>query len=212
MHVAAVCLAAAIGAAHAHDGGDGPSRAVGVRSLVQSPPDYEALRVSPYADTPDRIVTEMLKLASVGPGDYVIDLGSGDGRLVITAVKDFGARGGLGVDINEKLVAYANASAAQAGVADRVKFEQRDLFATDIRSATVVTIYLFPAVLKRVRDKILAEARPGTRVVSHDYPLPGWSVDRVATFAAPEKELTVGKRDAVVFLYTVPERRGAKTQ
>ena len=195
MHVLLAGLVATVGPAHA-----------------ESPVDYDALRVSPYADTPDRIVTEMLRLAQVGPGDYVIDLGSGDGRLVITAVTQFNARGGLGVDIDQKLVAYANASAAHAGVADRVQFVQRDLFATDIRPATVVTIYLFPAVLKRVRDKLLAEARPGTRVVSHDFPLPAWPVDKVATFTAPEKELTVGKRDAVVFLYTVPERQGGATR
>ncbi|MDQ6620494.1 MAG: methyltransferase domain-containing protein [Pseudomonadota bacterium] len=168
--------------------------------------DIEELRVAPYADTPSPIVTEMLKLARVGPGDYVVDLGSGDGRLVITAVKDFGARAGLGVDINERLVAYATASAASSGVADRAKFVTRDLFATDISGATVVTVYLFPAVMGRLRDKLLAELAPGTRVVSHDFPFPRWSVDRVATFAAPEKDDTVGRRDAVVYLYTVPPR------
>jgi len=191
MQLLLACLVAAMGTARA-----------------QTSPDFEAPRVSPYADTPDRIVVEMLKLAQVGPTDYVIDLGSGDGRLVIVAVKDFGARGGLGVDIDEKLVAYANASAAQAGLADRVKFERRDLFDTDVSAASVVTIYLLPGVLGRVRDKLLAEAKPGTRVVSHDYPLPGWTADRIATFAAPEKEITVAKRDAVVFLYTVPPRQG----
>ena len=160
------------------------------------------------ADTPDRLDTEMLKLARVGPGDYLIDRGSGDGRLVITAVKEFGARGGLGVDIDAKLVAYAKASAGEAGVADRATFEQRDLFDTDVSRATVVTIYLLPGILGRVRDKLLAEAQPGTRVVSHGYPLPGWTADRIATFAAPEKELTVAKRDAVVFLFTVPQRQG----
>lgn len=180
--------------------------ASGTGAGAESPPDYEARRVAPYADTPSPIVTEMLKLARVGPNDYVVDLGSGDGRLVITAVKDFGARGGLGVDINDKLVAYANASAAQAGVADRVTFVRQDLFDTDIHAATVVTIYLFPAVMRRLRDKLWAELTPGTRVVSHDFPFPGWSVDRVATFAAPEKNDTVGRRDAVVYLYTVPGR------
>ena len=122
---------------------------------AQSTPDYEALRVAPFADTPDAIVLEMLKLAHVGPGDYVIDLGSGDGRLVITAVKDFRARAGIGVDIDDKLVAYANASAAAAGVADRVSFARGDLFDADVRAATVVTVYLFPAIMKRLRDKLV---------------------------------------------------------
>jgi len=176
---------------------------------AEGPPDDESRRVAPYADTPDAIVTEMLKLANVGPRDYVIDLGSGDGRLVISAVRDFGAHGGLGVDINDKLVAYASASAAQAGVADRVRFVRADLFDTDIRAATVVTVYLFPAVMRRLRDKLWAELAPGTRVVSHDFPFPGWAVERVATFAAPEKNDTVGRRDAVVYLYVVPQRKGA---
>jgi hypothetical protein len=169
--------------------------------------DDDARRVARYAITPDAIVTEMLKLAGVGPNDFVIDLGSGDGRLVIAAVKDFGARRGLGVDINEKLVAYANASAAQDGIADRARFERRDLFDTDVRNATVVTVYLFPAVMRRLRDKLWAELAPGTRVVSHDFPFPGWAAERVATYAAPDKNDTVGRRDAVVYLYIVPAAR-----
>lgn len=173
---------------------------------VAATPDYEALRVAPYAVTPEDIADEMLKLAHVGPGDYVVDLGSGDGRLVIRAVSRFGARGGLGVDINDKLVAYANAWAAEQGVSDRVAFHTRDLFATSVSEATVVTIYLFPKIMARVRDKLLAELAPGARVVSHDFPLPGWRIDRIATFAAPEKNDTTGRRDAVLYLYTVPAR------
>src|SRR4029453_9389039 len=94
-------------------------------------PDAELLRVAPYAVTPDHVVTEMLRLARVGPADFVVDLGSGDGRLVIAAVKEFGARGGFGVDIEPNLLAFANAKAAEARVADRVQFFARDLFATD---------------------------------------------------------------------------------
>ena len=167
----------------------------------------EAARVAPYADTPERVVDEMLKLAHVGASDYVVDLGSGDGRLVIAAVRHFGARGGFGVDINPELVAYANASAEQAGVADRVRFHTRDLFATDVSAATVVTVYLFPSAMARLRDKLIAELAPGTRVVSHDFPFPGWRVDRIATFATPEKQDSVGRGEAVLYLYTVPERR-----
>ena len=167
-------------------------------------PDLEALRVAPVAVTPSHVVVEMLKLARVGPGDFVIDLGSGDGRLVIEAVRQFGAAGGLGVDISEGAVAYANAKAAEAGIADRVRFLREDLFATDVRRASVVTLYLFPTAMPRLRIKLLAELAPGTRVVSHDFPFPGWAVDRVASVPAPEKNDSVGRGDAVLYLYTVP--------
>lgn len=170
-----------------------------------APPEPEAQRVAPYAATPEHVVTEMLKLARVGPADFVVDLGSGDGRLVIAAVKEFGARGGFGVDIDEKLVAFANAKAAEAGVADRVQFFARDLFATDVSAATVVTVYLFPGVMGRVRDKLRAELAPGSRVVSHDFAFPDWRAERVAIFLAPEKRDTVGRSEAVLFLYAVPE-------
>ncbi len=170
--------------------------------------DYEAVRVAPFAVTPWRIVDEMLKMAHVGPGDFVVDLGSGDGRLVIAAVEHFGAKGGFGVDISEVAVTYANGKAAEAGVADRVRFIQRDLFETDVSRATVVTLYLFPTAMPRLRDKLLAELAPGTRVVSHDFPFPGWHIDRVAQFPAPEKNDTTGRGDAVLYLYTVPPRAG----
>jgi hypothetical protein len=164
------------------------------------------LRVAPYADTPSPVVEAMLRMAGVGPADTVIDLGSGDGRLVIAAVRDFGARAGLGVDINATLVDHAKSRAAQAGVADRARFEVRDLFVTDVGGATVVTVYLFPAVMARLRDKLRAELAPGTRVVVHDFPFPGWPADRIVTLPAPQKADSVGRSDAVLFLYTVPPR------
>lgn len=172
-----------------------------------APPDLESKRVAPYAHTPQSVVTEMLKLARVGPSDFVVDLGSGDGRLVIAAVKEFGARGGFGVDINEGYVAYANAKAAEAGVADRVKFFARDLFVTDVSGATVVTLYLFPGVMARVGDKLRAELAPGTRVVSHDFVFPDWAPERIWTVPSPEKLDYTGRSDAVLLLYTVPDRR-----
>ena len=173
---------------------------------AQGPAVSESLRVAPYAATPDSVVTEMLRLARVGPADFVVDLGSGDGRLVIAAVKQFGARGGFGVDINEDYVKYANAKAAEAGIADRVKFYARDLFATDIGDATVVTVYLFPGVMGRVADKLRADLAPGARVVSHDFPFPSWTPDQVSTVASPEKKDYTGRADAVLLLYTVPSR------
>lgn len=183
-----------------------PTRSAAQPSAIPPAPT-ESQRVAPYAVTPDQVVTEMLKLARVGPADFVVDLGSGDGRLVIGAVKAFGARGGLGMDIDPKLVDYANAKASEAGVADRVQFLARDLFATDVSAATVVTVYLFPGIMARVRDKLLAELAPGTRVVSHEFTFPDWPADRIVTLTLPNADNLFGRSDAKLMLYTVPERR-----
>jgi len=166
----------------------------------------EADRVSPFAATPDTVVTAMLKMAAVTSRDLVVDLGSGDGRLVIAAAKEFGARG-LGVDIDAKLVNYAQRKAVEAGVAERAQFELRDLFKTDLSSADVVTIYLLPTIMDRVAAKLAAELKPGARVVTHDYQLPGWRIERVHTMDAPEKDDVTSKRIAELFLYVVPARR-----
>lgn len=166
----------------------------------------EADRVSPFAVTPDDVVTAMLQMAAVTPRDLVVDLGSGDGRLVIAAARQFGARG-LGVDIDEKLVDYAQRKAAEAGVTERARFEHRDLFKTDLSAADVVTIYLLPTIMDRVAAKLATELRPGTRVVTHDYVLPGWRIERVHTMDAPEKDLVSGRKDAVIYLYVVPARK-----
>jgi cyclopropane fatty-acyl-phospholipid synthase-like methyltransferase len=158
-------------------------------------------RVAPYAATPESVVTAMLAMADVGPRDYVIDLGSGDGRLVIGAAVR-GARA-LGVDIDAKLVALAKRNAAHDGVADRAQFLEQDLFATDVSDATVVTIYLLPSIMGRVAAKLAAELKPGARVVTHDFPLPGWRIDRVESFDAPEKRDYTFNDRATIYLYTV---------
>jgi len=160
--------------------------------------------VAPYAATLTVVVDAMLKLADVGPDDYVIDLGSGDGRIVIAAATRFKARRGLGVDIEPKLVKYANDTAAQAGIADRVAFREEDLYKTDVREASVVTVYLLPAAMPRLERKLLAELKPGTRVVVQDYPFPTWRAERVVELRAPEKETSVGTPYAQLFLYRVP--------
>ena len=162
--------------------------------------------VAPFAATPMAVVDEMLALAAVGPSDYVVDLGSGDGRLVIAAVKKFGARGGFGVDIDASLVDYANRKAAEDGVADRVKFHVRDLFVTDVAKATVVTIYLLPIAMDRLERKLAAELAPGTRVVSHDYPLRGWRSERIVALDVPEKNDYTGRRSTALYLYVVPKK------
>jgi hypothetical protein len=165
--------------------------------------------ISPYAATPDSVVEAMLVLAAVGPRDFVIDLGSGDGRLVITAAKQHGARG-LGVDIDAKLVDLATRFAARDGVADRVQFREQDLFETDVGSATVVTIYLLPGIMGRVAQKLRAELLPGTRIVVHDFPLPGWPVDRVESFDVPEKRDYTFNERATLYLYTMPRRPASR--
>lgn len=129
----------------------------------------------PFVPTPYVVIEEMLRLANVGSRDFVMDLGSGDGRVLITAAKKFGARG-MGVDLDEDLIAQSLESAAQAGVADRVKFLQQDLFKTDMSQATVITMYLLPGVMMRLRPALL-DLPPGTRLVSHDFRLEDWNPD-----------------------------------
>ncbi len=122
---------------------------------------------TPYVQTPANVVKAMLDTAKVGPKDFVIDLGSGDGRMVITAAKEYGARG-FGVDHDARLVQLANANAAKAGVSDRAVFYARDLYKTDVQRATVMSIYLLPEVNLMVRPKLFRELRPGicSRVVA----------------------------------------------
>lgn len=163
---------------------------------------------TPYVQTPQNVVDKMLEIAKVGPKDYVIDLGSGDGRMVITAAKKYGARG-FGVDLDRRLVVLANRLAAKAGVADRAVFYERDLYKTDVRRATVVTIYLLPEVNLMVRGKLLATLKPGTRVVSHDYDMGEWTPDLSLVLDAPDKP--VGRDfKSKVFYWVVPAKASGK--
>lgn len=131
---------------------------------------------APYVPSPLGTVDEMLRLAGVGPEDVVYDLGAGDGRVVIAAAAKFGARG-VGVEFDAQLVAQAKQSAAQAGVADRVRFLKQDLFATDLGAATVIALYLSPSLNVKLRPALLALA-PGTRIVSHSAGMGDWRPDR----------------------------------
>lgn len=130
----------------------------------------------PYIASHQSVLATMFDLAKVTKDDFVIDLGSGDGRIVIAAAKRFGARG-FGVDLNEELVAIANAAAREEGVADRARFYVRDLFKTDFSQATVLTMYLLPQVVLKLRPKLLSDLAPGSRIVSHDYDLGDWRPD-----------------------------------
>ena len=133
----------------------------------------------PYVPTPQVTVDEMLRVAGVGPKDFVIDLGSGDGRIVVTAARKFSARG-VGVDLDEELVAQSEERARRAGVADRVRFYRQDLFKTDLDQATVISTYLLPFVMLKLRPQLL-QLKPGTRIVSHDFDMGDWKPDRKTT-------------------------------
>lgn len=143
---------------------------------------------TPYVQTPQVVVDRMLEVAKVGPTDYVIDLGSGDGRMVITAARRFGARG-FGVDLDGRLVTLSNRLAAKAGVAERAAFFERDIYQTDLTRATVVTMYLLPEVNLMMRPRLLAQLSPGSRVVSHDYGMGEWKPDLALTLDAPGKSV-----------------------
>jgi trans-aconitate methyltransferase len=153
----------------------------------------------PFVPTHEKVVDEMLKVAKVGKNDVLYDLGSGDGRIPITAAKRWGTRG-VGVDIDPKRIEEARENATKAGVADKVKFMQQDLFETNIKDATVVTLYLLPDVNLRLRPKLLADLKPGTRVVSHNYDMGDWKPQQTITVKLPDGEHTV-------YYWVVPPRK-----
>ena len=159
----------------------------------------------PYVPSPQSVVADMLKVAEVGPDDFVVDLGSGDGRIVLTAAKVFGARG-FGVEIKDELVNKANQAAKAEGLADRVKFVKQDLFRTDISQATVLTMYLLPDTVNLLKDKLLAELRPGTRIISHDYPLTGWIPEKYVQMDLEDKVAISGVTTTLIYMYVVPAR------
>jgi len=156
---------------------------------------------APYVSTPDNVVEAMLELGRVGPADYLVDLGCGDGRIVITAAKKLGARG-MGVDLDSSLVAGARRAAEREGVAGRVSFQANDLFFTDISRATVVTMYLLQSVNLRLRPRLLKELKPGTRIVSHDFDLDRWQPDEMLTVPVPDK--VYGPPSSKLFMWVVP--------
>lgn len=151
----------------------------------------------PYVPTPQAVVDRMLEVAGVGPNDYLIDLGSGDGRIVITAAKKFGAQG-FGVDNDPERIEESIENARRAGVADRVAFYQRDIFDTSLAEATVITLYLLPQVNRKLRPRLLA-LRPGTRIVSHDFTMGAWRPDEHVVVAAPGKFGGSGNQSDIYF-------------
>ena len=158
----------------------------------------------PYVPTPANVVDAMLSIAKVGPQDYVIDLGSGDGRIVIEAAKRYQAHG-LGIEYDRTLIARSRVSAAREGVSDKAKFLRQDIFAADFRQATVLTMYLLPEVNLALRPRILFGLRPGTRVVSHDWDMADWEPDRRLVLETPGKTVWP-TQESTVYLWVVPAR------
>ena len=170
---------------------------------------YAATASVPYVPTPQIVVERMLEIAKVGPEDYVIDLGSGDGRIVVTAAKKFGARG-FGVDLNPVRVVEANQNARSAGVTDKVSFFQRDLFDTDLAQATVITMYLLPRVNLDLRPRIL-DLKPGTRIVSHDFSMDDWKPDAHEELEVKDKYVgSDGRSD--IYYWVVPAKVAGRWQ
>ena len=151
---------------------------------------------TPYLPSTSVAVDEMLRLADVGPNDLVVDLGSGDGRLVIAAAKDYGARG-LGIELDPKLVAESQDNARKEGVAERVAFRQGDVLTADYRDATVVTLYLLPNLVEKLKPRLL-DLKPGTRLVAHDYGFSDWQ---------PDRRVNISKN---YLLYVVPAKVAGK--
>jgi len=154
-----------------------------------------------YVPTPMAIVDAMFSLCAPGPKDFLIDMGSGDGRIVITAAKRFGIRA-RGVDLNPKLIALSKQYALAEGVADRTEFVVQDIFLTDIRAADVVTMYLLPEVNLKLRPKLLRELKPGARIVSHDYHLGGWRPDKIVLL----EKIKAESDDGILYFWVVPSK------
>jgi hypothetical protein len=151
-----------------------------------------------FVPTPQEVVDEMLRMAAVKKGDVLYDLGSGDGRIPITAARKYGVRG-VGIDIDPERIREANENAKRNGVTDLVKFRQEDLFKADFREATVVTLYLLPDLNEKLRPKLWAELKPGTRIVSHQFEMGQWK---------PEKVVELSGR--TIYFWTVPPRAAEK--
>lgn len=160
-----------------------------------SPPKLDV----PYVPTHEMVVDEMLAMAEVKGSDVLYDLGSGDGRIPITAAKRFGIRG-VGIDLNPQRVKEANENAQKAGVTDKVTFKQGDIFKEDFSEATVVTLYLLPDVNMKLRPQIL-DMKPGTRVVSHNYDMGSWKPEKTKTIETPDGSTHY------VYFWRVPEKK-----
>ncbi|HYD58611.1 MAG TPA: methyltransferase domain-containing protein [Burkholderiales bacterium] len=164
----------------------------------------EGEQTAPFVTTPADVVVSMLRFAGTGPSDLVVDLGSGDGRIPITAAAEFGARG-LGIEIDAALVEESNRNARAAGVVDRVRFVHADVLREDFSQASVVTVYLLPALINRLQPKLLDDLRPGTRIVSHAFAMVGWPPDRTHTLRLAQRHERQGDH-STIHLWVVPAK------
>jgi Methyltransferase domain len=155
----------------------------------------------PFITTPDDVVERMLELAGTRADDFVVDLGSGDGRIVITAARKYGARG-LGIELDDKLVQVSRENARQAGLADRVQFLQGDVLLADFSKASVVTVYLLPELIGQLQSRFV-ELKPGTRIVSHSFRMTGWRPDRSETMKVTKSHAGQGD-ESTLYLWIVP--------
>jgi len=156
----------------------------------------------PFITTPDEVVERMLELAGTRADDFVVDLGSGDGRIVITAALRYGARG-LGIELDEKLVQVSRDNARRAAVAERVEFVQGDVRLTDFSKASVVTVYLLPDLIGQLQPRFVEQLKPGTRIVSHSFRMAGWRPDRAETMKVTKPHPGQGD-ESTLYLWVVP--------
>ena len=159
---------------------------------------------APFITTPSDVVERMLRFAGTGASDLVVDLGSGDGRIVIAAAREFGARG-LGIELDGALVEKSRDSARAAGVADRVAFVQGNVLFADISQASVVTVYLLPGLINQLQPRFIEELKPGTRIVSHAFTMAGWNPDRAETVRLAQRHPGQGDQ-STIFLWVVPAK------
>jgi SAM-dependent methyltransferase len=169
-----------------------------VTAVRADPPKLDV----PYVPTPQPVVEAMLKLAAVKAGDVVYDLGCGDGRIVVTAVKDFKAKRGVGIDLDPQRVKESIANAKQAGVADKTEFREGDVLKLEsVADADVVTLYLYPQVNRKLEPMLRKTLKPGSRIVSHDFKIGEWAADRM------ERIRDERGNDHVLYLWTMPQKK-----
>jgi SAM-dependent methyltransferase len=159
-----------------------------------------------FVPTPPEVVAAMLKVAKVGKGDIVYDLGSGDGRIPIAAVKDYGAARATGIDIDPQRIKEAQANAKQAGVEDLVRFELNDLFEAKFSEATVVTLFLLPRINLKLKPKLLEQLKPGTRVVSNTFDMGDWKAEKESSVDNEDFDTGLSRK---FFLWRIPANKQA---
>jgi protein-L-isoaspartate O-methyltransferase len=154
--------------------------------------------VAPYVPTPQSLVNKMLELVEAGPGDILYDLGCGDGRFLITAVADFNVEKAVGYELNKHLYEVAEDNVARRGLIDEIRIESGDFMDADFSEATIITLYLTTSGNAKLRPKFKEELKPGTRIISHDFPIMGWTLS-----TQDGEALSIGEHK--LFIYRIPD-------